>query len=72
VVGRQNADIADTLHIGDVAMADIFLDFHTWSAHWRRLANMTEPSVSGGDEALCQITLTTCLWSPYVIYGRPM
>jgi len=24
MVGRQNADIADTLHIGDVAMATIF------------------------------------------------
>jgi len=24
VVGRQNADIADALHIGDVAMATIF------------------------------------------------
>jgi len=31
-----------------------------WGAHWRHLANMTEPSVCGGDAALCQITLTTC------------
>jgi len=30
-------------------------------AHWRHLANTTEPSVCGGDAALCQITLTTCL-----------
>ena len=29
-------------------------------AHWRYLANMTEPSMCGGDPALCQITLTTC------------
>jgi len=29
-------------------------------AHWRRLANKTEPSVCGGDAAFCQITLTTC------------
>jgi len=29
------------------------------------LANTTEPSVSGGDAVLGQITLTTC-------YGRPM
>ena len=29
-------------------------------AHWRHLANTTEPSVCGGDAALCQITLTTC------------
>jgi len=27
-------------------------------AHWRHLANTTEPSVLGGDAALCQITLT--------------
>jgi len=29
-------------------------------AHWRHLANMIEPSVCGGDAALCQITFTTC------------
>jgi len=29
-------------------------------AHWRHLANTIEPSVCGGDAALCQITLTTC------------
>jgi len=29
-------------------------------AHWRKLANTIEPSVCGGDVALCQITLTTC------------
>ena len=32
-----------------------------WAAHWHHLANMTEPSMCGGDAALCQITLTTCL-----------
>jgi len=30
-------------------------------AHWRHLANTTEPSVCGGNAVLCQITLTTCL-----------
>ena len=29
--------------------------------HWRNLAKAIEPSVCGGDAALCQITLTTCL-----------
>jgi len=29
-------------------------------AHWRNLANTIEPSVCGGDAALCQTTLTTC------------
>jgi len=29
-------------------------------AHWRHLANTTEPSDCGGDAVLCQITLTTC------------
>ena len=28
--------------------------------HWRHLANTSEPSVCGGDAALCQITLATC------------
>ena len=30
--------------------------------HWHHLANTTEPSVCGGDAALCQITLTTASW----------
>ena len=29
-------------------------------AHWRHLANTTEPYVCGGDAALCHSTLTTC------------
>jgi len=37
-----------------------FLAFYIWSAHWHHLANTTEPSMCGGDAALCQITLTTC------------
>ena len=31
--------------------------------YWRHLANMTEPSMCGGDAALCQITLTTCYFA---------
>jgi len=31
-----------------------------WGTHWCHLVNTTEPSVCGGDAALCQITLTTC------------
>ena len=58
MVGRQNADIADTLHIGNVATTIISLAFCIWVAHWRHLANMAEPSVCGGDAALCHITLT--------------
>jgi len=56
VVGQQNADIADTLQLRDVAMATIF-GFLYMAAHWRHLANPTEPSVCGGDAALCQITV---------------
>jgi len=37
-----------------------FLAFYIWRAHWRHLANTTQPSVCGGDAALCEITLTTC------------
>jgi len=58
VAGQQNADIADTLELRDVAMVTIFC-FLYMGAHWRHLANTTEPSVCGGDAALCQITLTT-------------
>jgi len=36
-----------------------FLAFYIWGTHWRHLTNTTEPSVCGGDAALCQITLTT-------------
>jgi len=31
-------------------------------AHWRNLANMIEPSICGGNAALCQVTLTTCYY----------
>jgi len=35
-------------------------------AHCHDLANTVEPSVCGGDVALCQITLTTCYKSCYM------
>ena len=40
-------------------MATIF-GFLYMGAHCRHLKNTTEPSMCGGDAALCQITLTTC------------
>jgi len=55
VVIRQKADIADTLHLRDVAMATT-LAFYIWRAHWHHLANTTKPSMCDGDAALCQIT----------------
>ena len=36
-----------------------FLAFYIRGAHWRHLKNTTEPSMCGGDAALCQITSTT-------------
>ena len=30
-----------------------FLAFYIWGAHWRQLANTTEPSMCSGDAALC-------------------
>jgi len=39
-----------------------FLAFYIWGAQWRHLKNTTEPSMCGGDAALCEITLTTCLY----------
>jgi len=40
-----------------------------WGAHWRHLANITEPSMCGGDAACCQITMTTCYVFPLLLYG---
>ena len=51
MVGRQNADIADTLHIRDVAMATTF-----WLSIYGVHNGATEPCICGGDAALCQIT----------------
>jgi len=42
-------------------MATIF-DFLYMGCTWRHLKNTTEPSMCGGDAALCQITLTTCYY----------
>jgi len=33
---------------------------YIYSAHWHHLANTNQPSMCGGDAALCQITLITC------------
>jgi len=44
-----------------------FFGFYMWGAHWRHLANTTEPFVCGGDAALCQITLTSCYVSHLLI-----
>jgi len=51
-------------------------------SHWRNLVNTIEPSVCGGDAALCQITSTTCfilqslaklaIFYPNVKHGRPI
>ena len=59
-VKLSNEDIADFEVLRDVAMATIFGFLYIWGAHWRHLKNTTEPSMCGGDAALCQITLTTC------------
>jgi len=54
VVGRQNAAIADNLHLRDIAMAIVFRFLYI-GAYWRHLANTIEPSMCGGDAALCQL-----------------
>jgi len=59
-------DIADFGLLRDVVMATIFGFLHM-GAHWRRLANTTEPSMCGGDAALCQITLITCCLMSYLL-----
>ena len=62
MLGQQNADIADTLQLRDVAVATIFC-FLYMGAHWLQLVNTTEPSVCGVDAAFFQITLTTCYYT---------
>ena len=37
-------------------------------AHWRNLANTTEPSVCNGNAALCQITMTICYYYLTICY----
>jgi len=59
-VKLSDEDIADFEVLRDVAMATVF-GFLYWS-HWCHLANTTEPSMCGGDAALCQIALTTCYY----------
>jgi len=59
-VKLSDEDIADFEVLRDVAMANIFFGFYIWGAHWRHLANTTEPPLCSGNAALCQITLTTC------------
>jgi len=39
--------------------SQLLLSFcYIWGAHWRHLKNTTEPSMCGGNAALCQITLS--------------
>jgi len=59
-VKLSDEDVADFEVLRDVAMTTIFGFINIWGAHWRHLKNTTEPSMCGGDAALCQITLTTC------------
>ena len=73
MIDRQNAHIADSLHLRDAAMATIF-----WLAIYGvhigatcRLSNASKLSVCGGDAVLCQITLTTCYYSNVIECTRP-
>jgi len=47
-----------------------FLAFYIWGAHWHHLKNTTEPSMCGGDAALCQITWTTCSLCNHEYHAR--
>jgi len=57
VLTQQYAEIADTLQLRDIAMANIFW-LSIFAVH---PVSTTEPSVCGSDVALCQFTLTTYL-----------
>jgi len=49
-------DIADFEVLRDVIARQPFWGFYIWDAHGSHRANTTEPSMCGGDAALCQIT----------------
>ena len=63
MVGRQNADVAESLHLRAVFLA-LYMGFTL-----APLAKTTEPSVCGGNAALCPITLTTCSLLQHDIYS---
>ena len=60
-VKLSDEHIADFEVLRDIAMATVF-GFLYMGSHWCHLANTIEPSMCGGDAALCQITLTTCYY----------
>jgi len=60
-VKLSDEDIAD-FEVRRHVVTSTTLAFYIWGAHWRHLANMTEPSICGGDAALCQIILITCCY----------
>jgi len=64
---RYAMKTADFEVLKDVAKAIIF-GFLYMGCTLRLLANTTEPFMCGGDAALCQISLTTCLFL-YVVIG---
>jgi len=55
VVGQQNADIANTLQLRDVAKATTF-----WLSMWVDISATWRIGLNSPFAALCQITLTTC------------
>ena len=59
-VKLSDKDIADFEVLRDVAMATIFGFIYMGCTLATPDKNTTEPSMCGGDAALCQITLTTC------------
>jgi len=70
VVGQQNADIADTLQLRDIATANIFwlsISVVHIGTTWRiRIKNPC--AVEMRPSTLCQITLTTCYYYYYYYY----
>ena len=47
MVGQQNVDIADTLHLRDVATANVFLAFCIFGTYWRhRRIRLNRPSAA--------------------------
>ena len=53
------------------AQAGLLVVFYIYGmyVHWHQLENTTEPTVCGGDAALCQIALTACYYYYYYYSG---
>jgi len=58
----SNSWYTQWLSRGSIGKVQMPTGVYSMGSHWHNLANTTEPSVCGGDVALCQITYRTCYY----------